>query len=289
MDLIFNELSFSPLSNSIHIVENKFSIFMNTFKVANKKYGVKNIKFQSNIANQQVTNDLNFVQSLENLENKDLKRSLFTFLKPPYLDDLAISELEEYCKSDYEIAENDCPKKENPVGLPIAYIKSELAISLDSHIFWQKRIIKVRRKDLKQTGNWEFPVYNICFAVDVNTSEIIEWSDKSMIKNISDKEALKLYIGFTRYEPVFMDSFFDQLMEWKKNDQKLFKFILLLMKDVQLHPFTGGMGQTENLRNRGKEASKRITNSYPDGDRLSYFLENNVVTFIACKGHYEFH
>lgn len=57
------------------------------------------------------------------------------------------------------------------------------------------------------------------------------------------------------------------------------------MKDVELHPFTGGMGQTENLKNRGKEASKRINIS----DRLSYLVENNTVTFIACRGHYEFH
>jgi len=49
------------------------------------------------------------------------------------------------------------------------------------------------------------------------------------------------------------------------------------------------MGQTENLKNRGKEASKRITNRYPEGDRLSYFLEKNNVTFLACKGHYKFH
>ena len=80
-----------------------------------------------------------------------------------------------------------------------------------------------------------------------------------------------------------------QLMQWKKDDSKLYKYTLLLMKDVQIHPFTGGMGQTENLRYRGKEASKRITNIYPNGDRLSYFLENNIVTFVACKGHYKFH
>ena len=80
-----------------------------------------------------------------------------------------------------------------------------------------------------------------------------------------------------------------QLLEWKAKDNKLFKYTLLLMKDVQLHPFTGGMGRTENLKGNGKEASKRSTNRYPDGDRLSYFLENNIVTFVACIGHYKFH
>ena len=78
-------------------------------------------------------------------------------------------------------------------------------------------------------------------------------------------------------------------MDWKKKDLKLFKHTLVLMKDVQMHPFSGGMGQTENLKHRGKEASKRITNRYPDGDRLSYYVENNIVTFLACQGHYTFH
>ena len=64
-----------------------------------------------------------------------------------------------------------------------------------------------------------------------------------------------------------------------------FKRILLLMKDVEVHPFVGGIGKTENLKNKRKEASKRITSL----DRLSYTIENNVVTYIACKGHYDFH
>jgi Txe/YoeB family toxin of Txe-Axe toxin-antitoxin module len=57
------------------------------------------------------------------------------------------------------------------------------------------------------------------------------------------------------------------------------------MKDVEVHPFTGGMGHTENLKGRSKEASKRVTQV----DRLSYSIENDVVTFLACKGHYDFH
>ncbi len=47
----------------------------------------------------------------------------------------------------------------------------------------------------------------------------------------------------------------------------------------------GGMGQTENLHGRGKEASMPVTQLH----RLSYTTDNNIVTFIACKGHYNFH
>jgi len=111
----------------------------------------------------------------------------------------------------------------------------------------------------------------------------------SMPKFIDTEEILTKYLGFTKYQPVFTLDFITQFLKWKQDDFETFKYLLLLMKDTQIHPFTGGMGQTENLKGRGKEASKRVTNSYPDGDRLSYTVENNIVTFIACKGHYEFH
>ena len=77
----------------------------------------------------------------------------------------------------------------------------------------------------------------------------------------------------------------EEIFEWKKTDLKSYNRILRLMKDVELHPFSGGFGKTENLSNNEKECSKRIT----ELDRLSYSLENNVVTFYSCKGHYLFH
>ena len=137
--------------------------------------------------------------------------------------------------------------------------------------------------------NIDVIAYNMCFEIDVTSQELKEWADMSMPKFIDTKEVLSKYLSFTKYQAVFTNDFMAQFLNWKNDDFETFKYILLLMKDVQIHPFTGGMGQTENLKGRGKEASKRVTNSYPDGDRLSYSVENNIVTFIACKGHYEFH
>lgn len=289
MELICNELSFYPLSKSIIEVENNFFQFFNTFKAARQKFGFKKIKFQNNLAIQPITEELSFIQVMELIENKDLKRTLITFLQPPYLDDLTENELDEFYKSEYEIVDEDCPFRAVPYGLPIAYIKGTPSISFDSHKFWRSRKINLNRKGIEETESILFPVANICLENDIYSPEIIEWSDTSMINNISSKEILKLYLGFTKYETVFEDNFFEKLIEWKVKDYKIYRYILSLMKDVQLHPFSGGMGQTENLKNRGKEASKRISNSYPDGHRLSYIVEKNIVTFIACKGHYEFH
>jgi Txe/YoeB family toxin of Txe-Axe toxin-antitoxin module len=289
MDLILNELSFYPCFSSIQIAESKFSTFMNTFKEANKIYGIKRVLFPKNISNQQVTCDLNFIQSLEKLENKDLKRSLFTFIKPPYLDDLNDAELQSFLISDYTLIGENIPTEIEPVGLPVSHIKATPSISLDSHVFWRNRKIAIRKSNENTEENIDIIAYNICLENDITSQEMKEWADILMPILIETEDILTKYLGFTKYKSVFTANFIDQFFSWKTEDFKTFKYLLLLMKDVQIHPFTGGMGQTENLIGRGKEASKRITNSYPDGDRLSYTVENNIVTFLACKGHYAFH
>lgn len=289
MQLVFNELSLLPLSESVQVAENTFRTMICTFKKAKEVVGFKNILFQNNLSTQTVAEKINFVQLLDLFENKDLKRALITFLNPPYLDDLTDAELEEFYSSEYQVTDESCPTKEAPYGLPIAHIKSAPTISLNTHDFWNNLKINLTRIGAEETVNASFSVSNICQSEHIDSQQFKDWLGVSMADKIEDKDALGKYLGYTKYSAHFEVNFFTQLMDWKQENQKLYKYTLALMKDVELHPFTGGMGQTENLKNRGKEASKRISNSYPDGDRLSYTIENNVVTFIACKGHYKFH
>lgn len=289
MQLVFNELSLLPLPESVQVAEMNFRTMIGTFKKAKEVIGFKNILFQNNLSNQIVIDQINFVQLLDLLENKDLKRALITFLNPPYLDDLTDAELEEFYSSEYQITDEGCPTTEAPYGFPIAHIKTVPTISLNTHEFWNNLKVNLTRIGAEEAENASFSVNNICQSEHLDSQQFKDWISVSLADKIEDKEALGKYLGYTKYSAHFEDDFFTQLMDWKKENQKLYKYTLALMKDVELHPFTGGMGQTENLKNRGKEASKRISNSYPDGDRLSYTVENNVVTFIACKGHYKFH
>lgn len=289
MQLVFNELSLLPLPESVQVAEMNFRTMIGTFKKAKEVIGFKNILFQNNLPNQIVIEQINFIQFLDLLENKDLKRALITFLNPPYLDDLTDAELEEFYSSEYQITDEDCPTTEAPYGFPIAHIKTVPTISLNTYEFWNNLKVNLKRIGDEEADNASFSVNNICQSEHLESQQFKDWISVSLADKIEDKEALGKYLGYTKYSAHFGDDFFTQLMGWKKENQKLYKYTLALMKDVELHPFTGGMGQTENLKNRGKEASKRISNSYPDGDRLSYTLENNVVTFIACKGHYKFH
>lgn len=206
-------------------------------------------------------------------------------IKAPFIDQLADVELEEFVNGSFEVSDEGCPLDISPFGLPIAHIKSVPSLSLDTHEFWSRNKIGIKKKLDFNAENLYFHVYNICKEGDIFSDDLLEWADNYMSFKIQNQEELSNYLSYTKYTHHFSQDFLQQLFGWKENDIDKFRYILLLMKDVEKHPFTGGMGQTENLKNRGKEASKRVSQE----DRLSYTLANNVVSFLACKGHYNFH
>ncbi|MBN1184599.1 MAG: type II toxin-antitoxin system YoeB family toxin [Bacteroidales bacterium] len=289
MELVCNELSFYPLASNGHIAEERFRTILQTFRGAKEKYDFTHIRFPKNYSSQQITSTQTLYEWISTLTNPTLKTLILTLFRPPYTDDLEEVEMDRFFESNYIITNYEAPVKDSPVGLPVAHIKAVPCISFSSHDFWKNRKIHVSKTNGSTNEDAIFDVYNICLSTDLETQEINEWAENSFPEFINSSELLEKYLGYTKYSTVFSSDFLKQLFEWKNNDIDIFKYILLLMKDVELHPFTGGRGQTENLKNRGKEASKRINNSYPDGDRLSYTIENNIVTYLACKGHYSFH
>lgn len=289
MNLVFNELSIHPIVDNGQIAEERFKKLLKTFKEARDVYGFKHIHFPKNYPLLQITTTQTFYEWVSNLTNRTIKNLIIDLCKTPFTDELEEAELDAFFGSDYTLLGDDVPIDIEPVGLPVSHIKAIPTISLDSHLFWHNRRIIIRKSNENSNENIDVSTFNICSDTDIITKEINEWADMSMPKLIDDSEVLKKYLSFTKYQTTFTENFMSQLLNWKTDDFNSFKYILLLMKDVQIHPFTGGMGKTENLKYRGKEASKRINNSYPNGDRLSYSIENNIVTFIACKGHYEFH
>lgn len=285
MHLICNELSFYPLAENGQIAEARFRQLLKTFKEAKENFGFIHIRFPVNYHTQQITPTATFLEWVSTLTNRVLKDLIIVLCRPPYTDDLEAEELNTFFQSNYTVEGDNIPTTIQPVGLPVAHIKSIPAISLDAHSFWHTRKISILKSNQNEDENLSFIAYNICLETDMSTPEFSEWTDGAMTKLIDTRDTLRKYLAYTKYQINFTEDFIEQLFAWKENDFETFKYLLLLMKDVQIHPFSGGMGQTENLKSRGKEASKRVTQA----DRLSYTLQNNIVTFIACKGHYDFH
>ena len=70
---------------------------------------------------------------------------------------------------------------------------------------------------------------------------------------------------------------------WQGQDKKTLKRINKLITDVQRNPFDG-IGKPESLKeNLAGFWSRRID----DGNRLVYAVDDNQVTIISCRYHYE--
>jgi toxin YoeB len=70
---------------------------------------------------------------------------------------------------------------------------------------------------------------------------------------------------------------------WATGDKKTFKKIIKLIKDIDIHPFTG-IGKPEPLKHElAGYWSRRINRK----DRLVYKItEQNKILIISCKEHY---
>ena len=70
---------------------------------------------------------------------------------------------------------------------------------------------------------------------------------------------------------------------WQIQDRKILKRINNLIKDIQRNTFTG-IGKPEPLKNNLSGCwSRRIDNS----NRIVYYINNDSIIIIACRGHYE--
>ena len=270
MELICNELSLYPLVGSAQEAESYFRNTLKTFESCKLRYGFTHIRFPINFKTQLITSKDVYLEWINKISNKTLKDIIISLFRPPFIDDLTEDELKDYVENKFKIIDEEIPSPNNPFGLPIAYILACPTISFNTHKYWHNNKINLQKINNLEIESFNFCVFNICFKEDLDKVDFIEWKETSMIHLIKSIENLIKYLAFTKYEVKITDDFWRQLSDWKEESMKLYKYILSLMKDVQLHPFTGGIGQTENLKNRGKEASKRITNSYPDGHRLSY-------------------
>ncbi|CAM3930846.1 type II toxin-antitoxin system YoeB family toxin [Mucilaginibacter galii] len=285
MELILNELSFYPLCESSEFLEERFNSFFKAFDKAKELYKFKHVSFPNGYQLMKATREQTFYEWVVGLKNNKTKQAILTFLRKPYVDDLNQTETDSYFSSNYKIIDSNVPTQESPIGLVIASIKNLPSVSLNTHAFWNNTKILVYKVIDDSVSDEYMTAYNICLESDWNSINLNEWSNRCYAHLIDDHEKIKLYLRFTKYTVSFEQTFLEQFFELKNTDFEQFKYLLLLMKDTHEHPFSGGMGQTENLTYRGKEASKRVTQE----DRLSYTLEKNHLTFIACKGHYKFH
>ncbi len=75
----------------------------------------------------------------------------------------------------------------------------------------------------------------------------------------------------------------DEYCEWQQTDKAILKRINTLIKDARRNPFDG-IGKPEPLKHDLSGAWSRRIN---DTERLTYYLKDDTLVIIGCKGHYE--
>ncbi len=74
----------------------------------------------------------------------------------------------------------------------------------------------------------------------------------------------------------------DEYCEWQRTDKAILKRINELIKDARRDPFSG-IGKPEPLKHDLSGLwSRRINKT----DRLTYYLKNDILVIVSCKGHY---
>ncbi len=80
----------------------------------------------------------------------------------------------------------------------------------------------------------------------------------------------------------FAEDAWDEYVYWQRQDKKTLRKINSLLKEIQRQPFVG-TGKPEPLKGSDGCWSRRIN----EKDRLVYFVEDNKVIVVQCKGHYD--
>jgi|GEM_PF-754159 hypothetical protein len=136
MELVFNEISFLPISNNEVVLKEQFISMLKLYDKIKELYGFKHLVFPSNIGESKVTTDKTFVQWVYAIPHQGEKNKILSvpFVRP-FANDVLEDKVKElhkyyYANEDAGINEEFC------IGLPTAFLKEKVAISLATHNCW---------------------------------------------------------------------------------------------------------------------------------------------------------
>lgn len=136
MELVFNETSFLPHSNNEYALKDQFIRMLKLYDKTKEQYGYKHLIFPSNIGETKVTADKTFTQWVYSIPHQGEKNKILSvpFVRPFANDVLEeqVKELNKYYYTNEEVGieEAYC------IGLPTAYLKQKVAVSLATANCW---------------------------------------------------------------------------------------------------------------------------------------------------------
>lgn len=79
------------------------------------------------------------------------------------------------------------------------------------------------------------------------------------------------------------DRAWEDYLDWRGQDRKTLKRINRLIAEIQREPF-GGIGKPEPLKG---DLSGCFSRRIDEANRVVYFVQDDMIHIITCKGHYD--
>ena len=182
MNLIFNEISFLPLTENEHVLRERFLSMIKTFKKAKAQLGFSHIVWPNAYAQVPVMVGHNYSSWVVKLPPKDLNE-VMSFTKRPFVEDAIadqISVLDEYYFED----ENNGIKQTHCVGLGTAHITESPAISVPGVAIWEKEKITFFNQNSETTIVETVEVFNVSTEASIEAPNFITFVESIATVNL---------------------------------------------------------------------------------------------------------
>lgn len=277
-DLIFNELSVEPYPANFDELNQRVKNLVLLCKKAREKFDFKKLRFTQQLHEYRLlTEEFSFSDYIRDKRvNPTIRTLLLDLHRYPFIDDEDEQVLAQYLENQFRFQKGNDKLKCD--GLATAYLYDTVAISFSSEQIWDKLKITI----LVQKGDTETveQVFHLSKTEHLDQeNELTKWLSEHVQQGVHTLADLKrLYPNY-----VFESQAFDDLLYWKTKNQTLYLRLHVLLRDIEISPFTGGLGKTESLKGTSGRASKRLDSEH----RIVYSLKGEMVTVYRCKGHYD--
>ena len=276
MEIYFNELSVIPTSDSTDASRNKIIELINVMKQL-KKYDIDILRTYEGFYATDLGSNYTFSSFItDNEVSIEYRILLKSIIANPCIKDIESEEGEIFLNTIYK-TNNHLGNEVSTEGIAVSYINGVPTLSLIDFPYWQNSNLPLK---IYEPNNLIIDnIINISSIQSLQNNELIEW-----IKSITTEIELKDYQSIIKLFPLdkydFDNRAIEDIMFWFYDDKRYLVRIKELLEDIDLNPFLGGKGRTENLG--GGRASKRIVKK----DRVVYTYTDNKIFIHQCKGHY---
>jgi len=279
-DLVFNELSVKPQPTDFAQLNQRVKNLVLLCKQARKQFSFRKLRFTQQLHEYQLLAEgMSFQDYISDTRvNSTIKTLLLDLRRYPSIDDADEQVSTQYLENQFHFEKDGAELRCD--GLATAYLYNTLAVSIFSESIWDNVKVPILIKKETAESFEAKDVFHLSKSEHLEMDALSNWLRENAQQNICSMTDLKrLYPDYQ-----FESQAFDDLLYWKENNKGLYAKLHLLLKDIELNPFTGGLGKTEVLKqNLSGCASKRLTGEH----RIVYSLELGTTTIYSCKGHYE--